>query len=124
MTLIFNRNADKKKRRRLRNNMTDAEKKLWGLIRYKKIGGHKFRRQHSIAGYVVDFYCLELRLALEVDGGVHQQETVKGADKERERVIKSISIEFLRFSNEQVLTDPIQTISRLRDKINDLKSFN
>ena len=61
MTLIFNRNTDKNKRLRLRQNMTEAEKHLWAQVRYRKIDGYIFRRQFSVAGFILDFYCPELR---------------------------------------------------------------
>ena len=60
-----------KKARALRNNMTRAEKILWSRIREKKINGHKFRRQQPIFDYIVDFYCNDLKLIIEVDGEIH-----------------------------------------------------
>jgi len=60
--------------RQLRQDQTSAEEKVWELLRDKRLLGLKFRRQHVIEGFVVDFYCHEHRLAIEVDGGIHQSE--------------------------------------------------
>jgi very-short-patch-repair endonuclease len=104
MQRIFNRNAELEKRRILRANMTGSEKILWEKIRNKKLG-LKFRRQYSIGPYVVDFYCAQLKLAVEIDGGVHAANDVKEYDKEREDFIKSFGIKMIRFDNEEVKGD-------------------
>jgi very-short-patch-repair endonuclease len=62
-----------KLQRALRNNMSDAERALWHLLRCRQISGLKFRRQHSFGDYMVDFVCLENKLVIEVDGGQHEQ---------------------------------------------------
>jgi len=122
MTLLYNRADDKGKRKRLRQNMTEAEKILWEKIRKKQINGHKFRRQYSIAGFVVDFYCPKLKLAIELDGEVHLKEDVKAYDKRREWIIKSAGIEFLRFTNEQVINNLRETIRTIRNKVWSMQS--
>lgn len=66
---IFNH----KLQRTLRNNMTDAERKLWGVLRSRQFDGFKFRRQHPYEQYVLDFACLEKKLVVEVDGGQHAE---------------------------------------------------
>jgi len=71
MTEIFNKKEYTKKRRHLRKDMTKAEIYLWSKLKGKQINGLKFRRQYGINNYTVDFYCSELRLAIEIDGGVH-----------------------------------------------------
>jgi very-short-patch-repair endonuclease len=68
MTNIFNRTDEKDKRRKLRNNMTNAEKLLWERIRRRQIRNKRFLRQFSVGKYVIDFYCPEIKLAIEVDG--------------------------------------------------------
>lgn len=57
--------------RRMRAESTDAERKLWHILRDRKLGGFKFRRQHPVAGYIVDFFCLEAGVVVEADGGQH-----------------------------------------------------
>src|SRR4051812_31679131 len=65
-----------KLQRRLRNNMTDAEKRLWRFLRQKQMSNFKFRRQHPFGDYIIDFVCLEVMLAVEVDGGQHNAQRV------------------------------------------------
>jgi very-short-patch-repair endonuclease len=60
-----------KRARALRSNLTDAERKLWSALRRRALDGHRFRRQHPLGPYIVDFVCLEQRLIVEVDGGQH-----------------------------------------------------
>ncbi len=97
--------------------MTEAEQKLWGLIRYRKINGLKFRRQYSVAGFVVDFYCPELKLALEVDGSIHDSPEQQGKDRERERIIKSVGLSFLRLTNDQVLHHSEKAVRLIKTKV-------
>ena len=102
MTKLFNKRSNKVKRKLLRINMTSAEKLLWKLIRRKKIKGHKFRRQFSVRGFVLDFYCPRLKLAIELDGNVHDTEDRLTYDKERQKLLECVGIRFLRFTNDEV----------------------
>lgn len=86
--------------RKLRSKQTDAEKHLWQHIRNKQLG-YKFRRQHPIAPYVVDFYCDELRLVIELDGGQHAENVEY--DEERTAHFKRSKIDVVRFWNNDVL---------------------
>ena len=83
--------------------MTQAEKCLWQELRKKQLSGFRFRRQFSVAGFVVDFYCPQVKLAIEVDGGYH--EDTQEYDQERENIIRRLGIDFLRFTNAEVLQD-------------------
>ena len=87
------------KRKTFRRNMTKAEVFLWVQLKNKQILGCKFRRQHSIGSFVVDFYCPKLKLALEVDGESHFTKEAVEDDKRREEYIKSFGIRFLRVTN-------------------------
>ena len=100
---IFNRKETKEKRLTLRKNQTDAEKMLWSKIRNKQLGGHKFFRQYGIGSYIADFYCPQLRIVLEVDGGFHYQKETIEYDNERERCMKELGIRTIRFTNLDVL---------------------
>jgi len=82
--------------------MPSAESVLWSKLRRRQLLGYKFRRQYSVGTYVVDFYCVELRLAIEVDGDSHYQGGAQERDKDRETFIKSFGIDFLRFRNVEV----------------------
>ncbi|MBL0331188.1 MAG: endonuclease domain-containing protein [Bacteroidetes bacterium] len=99
-------------RRILRVNSTSAEEILWEEIRNKKLNGLKFKRQHSIGNYVVDFYCASKRLIIELDGEVHNTEEQKEKDQHRDQNLKEMNFKILRISNSQVLND-IETVKRL-----------
>ena len=90
--------------RRLRRDATPAEKRMWGILRDKKCGGLRFLRQHNLGHYVLDFYCASARVALEVDGGIHDRPDVAANDAGREAVLQeAFGIRFLRLSNDFVL---------------------
>ena len=96
--LIFKR-ADE-----LRNRSTPSENLLWNHIGQGQLG-IKFRRQHPASIYVLDFYAHKIKLAIEIDGNIHNLEKVKQNDLERQNHLESLGIYFLRFTNEQVLTE-------------------
>ncbi len=83
----------------LRAHATNAEKTLWSALRMLSF---KFRRQHRIGSFIVDFYCPEVRLAVEVDGGVHSHETAAMRDCERDKTLRRLGIHVLRFRNDEV----------------------
>ncbi len=87
--------------RTLRGNPTDAEQKLWSALRRQQIDGNRFRRQHPIGGFVVDFVCLAEKLIIEVDGGQHAQNVE--ADSERTAWLEARGYRVLRFWNNDVL---------------------
>ena len=89
--------------RSLRHESTDAERVLWSRLRSRHIGGFKFRRQHEFGGCVLDLYCAEARLAVEVDGGQHVSSEGAARDAERTQVLAANGIRVLRFTNTQVL---------------------
>jgi very-short-patch-repair endonuclease len=89
--------------RSLRKNMTDAENHLWYYLRTKRLNGHKFRRQHLIHPYVVDFICLSKKLIVECDGGQHLEQ--KEYDKKRTAFLEAKGYKMIRFWNDMVLKD-------------------
>jgi len=91
--------------RELRHSTTEAEQKLWALLRNKQLKGKKFRRQHAIANYIVDFYCNESKLAIELDGNFHTETEAKEYDKSRTALLNEIGITVLRFWNSEVIND-------------------
>jgi very-short-patch-repair endonuclease len=98
-------------RRLLRHRSTDAERRLWSLVRGKRFGT-KFRRQHSVAGFVLDFFSPETGLAIEVDGGQHFEETHWTRDRARDASLVSRGIEVIRFTDRDVLlgTDAVAEV--------------
>jgi adenine-specific DNA-methyltransferase len=90
-------------RRKLRRNSTEAEKLLWQHLRDRRLGGFKFRRQHSAAPYVTDFYCAEKHLVLEVDGSGHFEPQKQLDDEVRPADLNRDGVAVLRFTNLEVL---------------------
>jgi very-short-patch-repair endonuclease len=86
----------------LRKNMTDAEKILWKRLKDKGIFKVKFRRQHPVDIFVLDFYCHELKLAIEVDGEIHLSTEAREYDEGRTYELEKYGIKILRFTNEQI----------------------
>ncbi len=91
------------KARKLRQEMTDAEQLLWRLLRNRGVHNAKFRRQHPIGRYVLDFYCHEAKLAIELDGGQHAEPQREAYDRERTAWLARQGIEVLRFWDNEVL---------------------
>ena len=89
--------------RALRGRMTDAEQRIWAALRDRRLRGFKFRRQYPVGSYVLDFYCPEAALAIEVDGGQHAIQAA--ADARREQVLASHGIQMLRFWNNDVMSN-------------------
>jgi very-short-patch-repair endonuclease len=86
--------------RAMRREPTPAENALWLRIRNRQVNGLKFRRQHSIDRFIVDFYCAEAQLVIEIDGLIHD---TLNADAERQEILESLGLCVLRFSNDDVL---------------------
>jgi len=100
--------------RELRKNQTDAEELLWQLLRNRQLNNLKFRRQHPLkAGFVLDFFCAEANLGIEVDGGYHSKKEQQEYDIERTKIINEYGIRIIRFSNEQVLTNTEQVLKEI-----------
>jgi len=101
--------------RELRHRTTEAEQKLWDLLRNRKLKGKKFRRQHAIANYVADFYCNESKLAIELDGNFHTRPEAKEYDRARTALLQELGIVVLRFWNHEVMEDPEKVIMKISD---------
>jgi very-short-patch-repair endonuclease len=89
----------------LRKNMTLAEKVLWKELSDRKKFKAKFRRQHPIDIFIVDFYCHEFKLAIEIDGEIHMKKEIKEYDDGREHDIEKFGITILRFTNDEIFND-------------------
>jgi uroporphyrinogen-III synthase len=94
--------------RKMRHTDTRAEKRAWVLLRDRRMLGLKFRRQFPIVGYIVDFYCEELRLIVELDGGVHDDPTTARRDEIRNGRLQDLGYRVLRVPNGMVLRAPDQ----------------
>lgn len=94
---LFNRKSLKLFRSSLRNNSTSAEAVLWDMLKSKNIDGRKFRRQHSIGNYIVDFYCASEKLVIELDGNPHGEYYKIEEDKKRDQYLESLGFSILRY---------------------------
>jgi very-short-patch-repair endonuclease len=99
--------------RSLRRSETEAEKKLWSLLRNRQLNGRKFRRQHPLADYVLDFYCHECKLVIELDGQHHTSDENKILDQNRTRVLNEYGIKVIRFWNDEVMSEPEKVTERI-----------
>jgi very-short-patch-repair endonuclease len=114
-----NRQDLKEFRKHLRNNCTPEESALWKHLKGKKLGD-KFRRQHSVGSYVLDFYCATKRLAIELDGQPHFTQEGINHDLERAKYLESHNIKIVRFENVRVLEDiegVLKEIKRALDRV-------
>ena len=91
--------------RDMRKNASEAEILLWDKLRNRKLSGLKFRRQQHLEGYILDFYCHEVRLGIEVDGKYHEEKEQKEFDEQRTQYLNEFGIEVIRFTNEEVLNN-------------------
>ncbi|ANO47439.1 methionine synthase [Flavobacterium columnare] len=108
----------KERAKTMRNNPTDAEKMLWNVLSNKGIDGFKFRRQHIIGEYIVDFVCLEKQLVVEVDGAVHDNKEQIEHDRFRTEWLESKGFKVIRFKNDEVLSNLFQTIEIINKELN------
>lgn len=112
---VYNRPEQKAIRQYLRNNMTPAEVALWKLLRERQVCGLKFRRQFGAGPYVLDFYCPELRLAIELDGAVHDSAEAVVYDRDRTvYLMREFRIRVMRFRNEQVFEEPEWVLEEIK----------
>ena len=100
-------------RKDLRNGATEAEQFLWEHLKGAKTG-RKFRRQHSVANYVLDFYCPSERIAIELDGEVHLEKEQKEKDIERDENLQQMEIKVLRFKNQEVFSDLDKVLKKIK----------
>ncbi|OGI46096.1 hypothetical protein A2121_01965 [Candidatus Nomurabacteria bacterium GWB1_40_6] len=111
---VFNKSKFLPRRKELRKFSTPQELKLWHFLRNKKLGV-KFRRQHGIGPYVVDFYCKEHNLIIELDGAQHKDE--KEYDKERDSYIETLGIKVLRLWNSEIDKNIKNVLQKIKDCI-------
>ena len=99
--------------RELRKEATCAEQILWEHLRDRKFFNKKFRRQHIFRGFIVDFYCFEDKIAIELDGSIHLKQ--KDYDKARQNLIRDYGIEIIRFKNLEVISNISKILNIIRD---------
>lgn len=112
----------KQRRRELRRNQTDAEKVFWSQVRNRQFNGMRFFRQYSLGPYILDFYCPTVKLAVELDGGQHNQSKNREYDTFRSEYLKAHGIEVIRFWDNEVLLDIQSVLNKLFLKVTPLSS--
>lgn len=111
---IHNDKFLKNYRKDLRNNQTSAETRLWMLLKNKQLEGRKFRRQHSINNFIVDFFCPSEKLAIELDGQVHFNPVAEEKDDRRDKILKTYGVKVLRFENKMVFQQEEIVLNAIR----------
>jgi very-short-patch-repair endonuclease len=99
--------------RKLRWNMTDSERRLWALLRGKKLAGYRFRRQAQIGPYIADFFCPKARLVIEVDGTFHGDKNQDARDEARTRWFEAHGCRVIRFWNKHVFMYPDRVVDAI-----------
>jgi len=112
---MHNNKSLKEYRKNLRNKGTSAEAFLWTQFSKSKLEGRKFRRQHSIGNYIVDFYCASERLIVELDGEVHLNATAEERDEKRTQYLEKLNYKVIRFENKMVFDNLQSVLLEIRD---------
>lgn len=107
----------KTKAKQFRSRPTIAEATLWEILKNRRLGGYKFRRQHPIDRFLVDFCCPQMKLVVEVDGGIHKSKETE--DSTRQEKLEEIDYKVLRFSNEAVENNLNQVLSKILNTLNE-----
>ena len=100
-----------------KEQQTEAEEFLWKQLRGKNLEGYKFRRQHIIDEFIVDFVCLSKNLVIEIDGGYHNEPEVKQADEVRTEILNSLGFKVIRFTNEEVINDIENVLLTIKNEL-------
>jgi very-short-patch-repair endonuclease len=115
--------GDKRRKlaRNMRSNPTDAERKMWRLLRGRRLDGLKFKRQAPIGRHIVDFVCLEHHLVIEVDGGQHGYASAIVRDADRTAQLEAMGYIVMRFWNRDVLKNPNGVATMILDQLHRLE---
>jgi|SRR5690606_5325770 len=112
---IHNHKYLEKFRKKLRNEGTSAEAFLWRYLKGSQFEGRKFRRQHSITNYIVDFYCPSEKLIIELDGQVHFNEAAQEYDQKRQKELEDLGFKVIRFENKMVFDFLPSVLQEIKD---------
>lgn len=111
---LHNNKILKSRRKELRVSQTEAEKLIWYKVRNRQIVNLKFFRQYSLGPHILDFYCPEIKLAIELDGGRHSREENKLYDKDRTKYLSNFGVKVIRFWNDEVLKNLEEVLERIQ----------
>lgn len=108
---------------KLRRTLTPAEKILWHELRNRNLSGYKFRRQHPVREFIVDFFCPEKELVIEIDGKIHHLPDVKERDENRTAELERLGLTIFRFSNEEVTNDTEEVMRKIEKHLSSPSPF-
>lgn len=114
----------KERARKLRNNMTMTEAMVWKFLKAKGVMGYDFDRQRPIDQYIVDFYCKDLMLAIEIDGSSHDSTEAQEADLARQQRLEHLGIKFIRIRDEDVKADVNSAYFIIKEWIENFEAEN
>jgi very-short-patch-repair endonuclease len=121
---IHNKKELEEIRKKLRSDSTFAEIFLWKHLKQKQLNGRKFRRQHSIGNYIVDFYCPDERLVIELDGEPHFDEEIKIYDEKRTKYLNGLNVKVIRFENVEILYNLENVLNKITSEFESNKNVN
>ena len=124
MTKHYNKTTEKEKRRKLRQYSTHAEELVWKYLRNRQMLGYKFKRQYSVDQYVIDFYCSEIKLAVELDGASHNSTEQKEYDIKRQNKLEAFGIKFERISDDELFGNPNKAFEKIEKAIKNLSPIS
>jgi very-short-patch-repair endonuclease len=113
---VHNRPSLKLRRRALRGSLTPAEARLWKYLQRSQLEGRKFRRQHSVGPFILDFYSPAAKVAIELDGAAHDHHAAQLADATRDQYLSSLGIIVLRVENREVIVNLEGVLLRIREQ--------
>jgi len=116
LTKVYNKSETLYKRKKLRTDQTEAESVLWSKLRDNQLDC-KFRRQYSIGAYIVDFYCPQCKIAVELDGSQHYSEEGLEYDKARTEFINAFNVKVVRFSNLEVMKNLVGVLETIKQEM-------
>lgn len=118
MSSIHNRKYLESRRKELRKNLTPAEATLWKYLQRSQLQGRKFRRQHSIENFIVDFYCPKEKLIIELDGAYHLDFAQQNYDLERTKRLESLGFKLIRFENKLIFENITSVLEEIANHFN------
>jgi very-short-patch-repair endonuclease len=119
---IYNVASKEERRKELRNSSTVAETVLWKYLKGRQLDGNKFRRQSSVGPYIVDFFCPEKRVVVELDGARHFGPAAGDYDDRRTRYLEERGIKVIRFENRTLYRDLAGVLEEIRRALNEVDS--
>jgi very-short-patch-repair endonuclease len=114
---VHDRPSLKHRRRALRGSLTPAEARLWKYLQRSQLEGRKFRSQHSVGPFILDFYCPVAKVAIELDGAAHDHDAAQLADATRDEYLRSFGITVLRFENREVMENLEGVLLRIKKQL-------